>query len=388
MSSSLSARRRSARALAVATAALASTALLTAPALAAAPHHPAGDRQQGGAPVFVQSDNPSGNTVTAYHRNADGTLTQAGVHATGGLGGVLAGSAVDHLASEGSLVLDRRHQLLYAVNAGSDTVTVFAVHADRLQRVQVIGSGGSFPVSVAIHGDLVYVANALDGGSVQGFLRVGDRLVRIPAWHRGLGLDPSATPQFTHTPGQIGFTPDGGGLVVTTKAAANTIDVFPLTGGAPSARPVVTSTPDAVPFGFAFDPAGRLQVTEAGPNAVATFTVGRHGALTAVSTVATGQAATCWITATGQHLYASNAGSGTLSGFTAADHGGLTALGTTATDGGTVDAAASSDGQYLYAQTGAQGIVDEFRVGHDGALTGIGSVTVPGATGGEGIAAG
>ncbi|MHA6758515.1 lactonase family protein [Streptacidiphilus sp. PAMC 29251] len=390
--SSIRAARSRARTLAVATAVAAATALFAAPAFAAGANEGGSHGEGGGhgAPVFVQSDNTAGNTVVAYHRNADGTLTQTGVYATGGLGGVLAGSAVDHLASEGSLVLDQRHQLLYAVNAGSDSVTVFAVHGDRLQRLQTVSSGGQFPVSVAVHGDLVYVANALGGGSVQGFTRVGDRLVRIPSWHRGLGLDPAATPQFTHTPGQIGFTPDGRELIVTTKAAANSIDVFPLSGfGAPAAAPVVTSTPGAVPFGFAFDPAGRLQVTEAGPNAVATYTVGWHGALTAVGTpVATGQAATCWIAATGHHLYASNAGSGSLSGFQVGSHGTPAALGNTATDGGTVDATASADGRFLYAQTGAKGIVDEFRVGHDGTLTAIGSVTVPGAVGGEGIAAG
>lgn len=390
MSSTHPSRRRTARALTVAAAVAAATALLTAPALAAAPHCPPGGGGSGqGLPVFAQSDDPTGNTVVAYHRNGDGTLTQAGVYATGGHGGMLTGSVVDHLASEGSLVLDQRHHLLYAVNAGSDTVTVFAVHGDRLQRVQVLSSGGDFPVSIAVHGDLVYVANALGGGSVQGFVQAGGRLVPVRSWHRGLGLDPDATPQFTNTPGQIGFTPDGSELVVTTKAVGNSIDVFPLNPlGAPSAEPVVTSTPGAVPFGFAFDQAGRLQVTEAGPNAVATFTVGRHGRLTAVGQVATGQAATCWITATGKHLYASNAGSGSLSGYTAADHGALTPLGDTMTDGGTVDAAATGDGHYLYVQTGATGTVDEFRIGHDGSLTRIGAVTVPGGVGGEGIAAG
>ena len=384
---------RLARTLAVATAvaAVAGSALLATPAFAAA--HPAGGHTGGGhghsAPVFVQSDNTAGNTVVAYHRNADGTLTQAGVYPTGGHGGVLTGSVVDHLASEGSLVLDQDHQLLYAVNAADSTVTVFAVHGDRLQRVQVVSSGGTFPVSVAVHGDLVYVANALNGGSIQGFVRAGDRLVRIPSWHRDLGLDPAGAPQFTHTPGQIGFTPDGSQLVVTTKAAANSIDVFPLSRtGAPSAAPVVTATPGAVPFGFAFDPAGRLQVTEVGPGAVATFTVGRHGTLAQTGSAVTNQAATCWIAATGHHLYTSNAGSGSLSGFRVGSRGALTALGNTATDGGTVDATAGSDGRFLYAQTGAQGIVDEFAVARDGSLTPIGSVTVPGATGGEGIAAG
>ena len=56
--------------------------------------------------MFVQTDNPAGNQVVAYHRNADGTLVGAGAYATGGVGGVLNGSQVDHLASQGSLTYD------------------------------------------------------------------------------------------------------------------------------------------------------------------------------------------------------------------------------------------------------------------------------------------
>src|SRR5579862_3857289 len=56
--------------------------------------------------VFVQTDNLAGNQVVAYHRAPDGTLTQAGTYATGGLGGQLSGSVVDHLASQGSLTYD------------------------------------------------------------------------------------------------------------------------------------------------------------------------------------------------------------------------------------------------------------------------------------------
>jgi 6-phosphogluconolactonase (cycloisomerase 2 family) len=270
------------------------------------------------------------------------------------------------------------------VNAGSDTVTVFAVHGTHLRRVQEISSGGSFPVSVTFHGDRVYVANTLGGGSVQGFVRTGERLVKVPSWNRNLGLDKA-----TSAVGQISFTPDGSKLVVTTKASGQSIDVFPVGAhSGPSARPVVTSTPGAVPFGFAFDSAGRLRVTEAGTNSVGTFTVGRDGRLTAKGTVPTGQTATCWAVAAGNHLYVSNAASGTLSGYRVGAQGQLTALGNTATDAGTVDAAASSDGRYLYVQTGIKGLVDEFRVGANGSLTAIGSVEVPGGVGGEGIAAG
>ena len=102
---------------------------------------------------------------------------------------------------QGALTLDREHDLLYATNSGSDTVTVFRVRGDRLTRLQTIGSGGGFPVSVAVHDDLVYVLNAREGGTVQGFRLLGSRLIRIPSWNRRLGLDPAATPEFTHTPG-------------------------------------------------------------------------------------------------------------------------------------------------------------------------------------------
>jgi 6-phosphogluconolactonase (cycloisomerase 2 family) len=368
--------------------ALATTAVFAGSASAAAGRGAPASRGAGHA-VFVQTDNLAGNAVIAYRRNGDGTLTKVGAYPTGGLGGMLAGSVADHLASQGSLTYDARHGLLFAVNAGSDTVSVFAVAGDRLALVQVISSGGAFPVSVAVHGDNAYVLNALDGGSIQGFTVHGGRLTLDSARNRALGLDPAATPQFTHTPGQVGFTADGRQLVVTTKANGSDIDVFNLNGkGAPAAAPVVNPEPGAVPFSFVLDGKGRLLLTEAGPNAVATFTVNPDGTVSQDASAATGQAATCWITEIGPLVYASNAGSSNLAGFATARHTPvLTPLGTTATDPGTVDSAASADGHYLYAQTGVNGIVDEFAVHHGGALTPVGSVTVPGGAGGEGIVA-
>ena len=169
--------------------------------------------------VFVQTDNIAGNQIVAYHRDHDGTLTPADTYATGGLGGVLNGSAVDHLGSQGSLASDPGHGLLYAVNAGSNTVSVFSVSGDRLWLRQVVGSGGTFPVSIAVHGNLVYVLNAEDGGSVSGYWVSDGRLHPIWGSTRSLGLTiPTDTTQFTHTPGQVAFSPDGSQLIVTTKA--------------------------------------------------------------------------------------------------------------------------------------------------------------------------
>jgi DNA-binding beta-propeller fold protein YncE len=366
-----------------ATIAAALAAATAGPAVASAPV-----QRPSSTAVFAQNDNPDGNAIAAYDRAADGSLNQAGVYSTGGRGGVLGGSVVDHLASQGSLAYDRDKSQLIAVNAGSNTITVFAVESDRLIRRQVLPTLGSFPVSVAVHGDVVYVLNARDGGSIQGYRRVGALLAPIRTWHRALGLDPDATPEFLTTPGQVAFTPDGGKLLVTTKGNTSAIDVFNVNAvGGVSLHPIVTSLPGAMPFATTFDSAGNLAVTEAGPNAVAAFRINAEGTLTQVSSIATGQAATCWIIRVGDTLYASNAGSGTLSEVRETPSEPLALLGTVTTDSGTVDAAASSDGRFIYAQTGAAGNIDAFRVGANGTLTRVGSVTVPGAVGGEGIVA-
>jgi 6-phosphogluconolactonase (cycloisomerase 2 family) len=375
------------RSLAGAAAVIAVAALATAGPAAARTHRFFGFGQADPGAVFVQSDAlTGGNTVTAYERGADGTLSAAATYPTGGNGGQLAGSVVDHLASQNSLVYDARAGLLFAVNAGSNTVTEFAVSGDRLRRLQIVDSGGVFPNSIAVHGHLVYVLNALGGGTVQGYRIVSDQLVPLAGSSRALGLNPNATPQFTTVPGDIAFTPDGRSLLVTTKANGNDIDVFGVDpSGVLSASPVVNSEPGLVPFALAFEPGDQVAVAEAGPSDVQTFALGSNGVLAPIDSVATGQAATCWIAADGPLLFTGNAGSGTESRLVDL-FGSLSVLGATNTDAGTVDGAVSPDGRFLYVQTGAAGIVDEFRVGFGGTLTEIGSVPVPNGVGDEGIA--
>ena len=361
---------------------IAASLLVALPAQAApAPPSPTG------APVFVLNDDSAGNAVIAYDRTATGALVEAGRYPTGGAGGALGGADVDKTASQGALAYDRAANLLYAVNPGSDTVTMFAVFGDRLVRRQVLSSGGAFPVSIAVHGNQVYVLDARNGGSVQGYIRVGSHLVLVPTWHRDLGLDTQQTPEFPGTPGQVAFSPDGHQLLITTKNGGNSIDVFAVGPLGPSATPTVHPLPGALPFGVTFDEHGHLVVTEVGRNVVATFALGGDGTLTQLAEAATGQAATCWVVAADGEVYVSNTVSDTLSAYSVAGDGALTADGITATDAGTIDAAVSSDGRFLYVQAGAAGQVDEFRIGAHGALTPVGSVTVPAAVGGEGIVA-
>jgi 6-phosphogluconolactonase (cycloisomerase 2 family) len=366
------------------------SAAVTAAAAALAVAGGSASATGGSRAVFVQTDNTAGNQIVVYDRAVSGAVTQAGTYNTGGLGGQLPGSVVDHLASQGSLAYDRENGLLYAVNAGSNTISVFAVLGDQLALRQTIGSGGKFPASITVHQGVVYVLNAKDGGRLQGFAVHAGALVAIPGSGRALGLATSEEPQFVHTPGQVQFSPSGSQLIVTTKAAGSAIEVFGVSpiSGRPSPSPVVNPEPGTVPFAVTFDREGHLIVAEAGTNALASFALAANGTVSLLNAVGTGQAATCWVvTADGRYLFASNAGSASLTAFQAGGQS-LTSLGNTTTDGGTVDATTAENGRFLYVQTGAAGIVDEYAIGAKGALTAIGSVTVPGALGGEGIAAG
>jgi 6-phosphogluconolactonase (cycloisomerase 2 family) len=357
---------------------VASASAATRPAPASPAHRPG---LQAGSAVFVMTDNTAANAVVAYHRAHDGALALAGTYYTHGLGGVLSGSVVDHTASQGALTYDRASGLLFAVNPGSNNVSVFKVWGDQLRLSQVIWSGGDFPVSVTVHGNHAYVLNALGGGTLSGYHISGGWVAPIPG--------STAATAFTGTPGQVTFSPDGRSLFVTTKAATNAVDVFAVhPDGTLSATPTVNTLAGDVPFAVAFGRSGQVLVSEAGPNAVATFSLRSGGVLAQLAVSDTGQMATCWIVRDGRYFYASNAGSGSVSGYSVGSSGSLTARGNTATDAGTVDAAAAGHGRFLYVQTGKSGIVDEFAVGAGGSLTPIGSVTVAGAVGGEGITAG
>jgi len=350
-------------------AAVAAAALAAAHASAASP----------GSVVWVQTNEPSGNNVVVYDRGSDGRLTEAGTYATGGAGGVATpGTESDHLASQGSLVYDAADQLLFAVNAGSDSVSAFSVHGDELQLESVVSSGGQFPASIAVHGRLVYVLNSGGAGIVQGFRIAGDHLVRIPGSARTLGLANTDPPNFLTAPGQVGFTPDGQQLLVTTKASQNSIDVFQVgLNGRLSQAPVSNTSATPVPFAFTFTPTGRLAAGEAGASAVSTYEIGSDGTLTDAKSQADGQAALCWITRVGDHYYVSNTGSNTLSGYTIASDGQPSLVGATgvvaATEPGPIDSTSPPGTSFLYAETGS-GTVDEFSVNPDGSLAQLGVI--------------
>lgn len=341
--------------------------------------------------VFVQTNDANGNVIAVFAEHPDGRLSLQQTVPTGGLGGQAAGSVADRLASQGSLAYDKNDQLLFAVNAGSDTLSVLSVQDDKVSLAQVVSTGGQFPASVAVYGDLVYVLDAGGSGTLTGYRIHEDRLVPLSGSSRSLGLSNATPPNFLASPGQVGFSPDGSELIVTTKASTSSLDVFSVeASGLLSAAPTVTADPGNVPFAFTFSSTGQLVAAEAGDSTVHTYALGSGGALTSLSaSVPDGQTALCWITAADGYYYVANAGSDTISAYSVAANGTPSLVGTTGvvatTDGGPIDLAASADGSDLYVEAGAVGNVDEFHVNADGSLDDLGSVAGLGA-GIEGIA--
>jgi len=340
--------------------------------------------------LFVETDATTGNTIISYTRGADGTISYAGTYATGGLGLAAPGAVADPLASQSGLTLIDNAKLLVATNPGSNTVSVFAVDGSRLDLVQQIDSGGTFPNSVSSSGNLVAVLNAGGTGSVAEFRLVGDRLKALDNQVRPLGLTKTGVPGFLYIAGQVGYTPDGSHLVITTKHSTDSFDVFSVgANGQLGSAPVVTPADKPVPFAFNFDGAGNLVAVEAGGSFVSTYAVHADGTLTLIgASVSDGAAALCWISSSKGFFFGDNAGSATVSSFTENGTGAPILVNANAgtTHAGTTDSSVSPDGNFLYVQSGGAGTLDVFSIGSTGTLTPVETVfNMPVAS--EGIAA-
>jgi 6-phosphogluconolactonase len=310
--------------------------------------------------VYVLSNQPSGNAVITYTRAADGTLNPSGSYATGGTG---TGAG---LGSQGAVVVDDTESFLYAVDAGSSTLTSFRIGEAGLERVGTVSSQGSTPISVTAHGDRVYTVNAGGTGNIAGFSVTDGVLTPLASSVHPLSSDAAG-------PGQIAFTPDGSQLLVTEKAT-NRIDVFNLdTDGRPASMASVPSS-GAVPFGFDFDNKGHALVSEAAASTASSYSVNPSGLQTISASVPTTENAACWLAATsnGKFAYTGNAGGSlSISGFRVQPSGSLSLLtpgGKTATTaGGVTDLATSRNSQFLYSRLG-NGTIAAFQIQSDGSL--------------------
>jgi 6-phosphogluconolactonase len=307
--------------------------------------------------VYTMSNDPSGNAVLAFQQQGE-ALVSAGTFPTGGKG------TGGGLGNQGALAVSDDGETLLVVNPGSDDISVFRVEHRRLTLVEKVGSGGTRPISIAIHEDWVYVLNAGGAGNITGFeLTAQDKLKLIPGSTRPLSGSSTA-------PAQIEFTPSGDTLVVTEKAT-QIIDTYAVDDEGIATGPIVQRSNGATPFGFSFTRRGVLVVSEAfggAPNASAVSSYAlKNGDLTLLSgSVPTFQTAACWIVITknGKFAYASNTGSNNISSYRVRRNGtlALQEAVATPTGGAPIDMALSRNSRFLYVLNSASNSIQVFRV--------------------------
>jgi 6-phosphogluconolactonase (cycloisomerase 2 family) len=339
--------------------------------------------------VYVNNNSAIHNTVAGFDRHRDGTLTPlpGSPFMTGGVGtGTPTGSA-------GAIQFSSNGRYVLAVDAASDDISVLKVSKDgSLELVDTEDSNGTTPLSIAVHRDLVYVANAGAGGSnYTGFrLRHGGNLEPISGSTVPLPDDAM--------PGHVLFSGDGrtlAGTRVGPNAGPSYIDSFRVDhDGRLTAAPGSPFPAQKIgPFGSAFRPTNphQLFVSNAHDGALAgsvsAYDVGRDATLTPIgdSPFLDHQTAPCWVEIShdGKYLFAINTASSSISSYWIAKDGSMTLLGSTPFKSPTglrpFDARLDPKGKFLYVVDAGAKAVSVFAV-DGGTLTELASspVAIPG----------
>jgi hypothetical protein len=366
----------------------------------AAGNHPRGA-------VYTQSNDPAGNKVIVFDRFKGGTLVKRDAVSTGGLGSsqsVGCGPGCPILDSQNAVVVSENEKLVFAVNAGSDTVSSFRETNSGLQLVDQESSGGDMPESLALHNDVLYVLNVATEntngttGNIYGY-RVSSNGQLTP--NGSSQTLPDAAPgDHSFDPRAIGFKPNGKVIVVTEifggfeTGPPGKIVTF-VVGSHGQAGPGVSHpSSDIAPFGFAFDNSNHLVVSnihDPAPHAIGTvssYEVSNSGDVTPINTVSSGGQLPCWVAISkdGKHAYVVNTGAGDparTTRFKLGPHGTLTgpqgAPAEHTGDFAQTDIDMSRGSKYVYvlapqvAPPFGPSHIDIWRRHHDGSLTFIGS---------------
>jgi 6-phosphogluconolactonase len=318
--------------------------------------------------VYVMTNDARFNAVVAFNRGRNGVLVDAGTFSTVGRGtGV-------PLGSQGALILNDDATFVFAVNAGSDTISSFVVNDDGLGRIGTFNSRGVRPISLAVRGDVLYVLNAGGLANVAGFRVLEDgALSPIAGSKQSLS---AAAPD----PADVVFGADGSTLVVTERAT-QTIDVFPVDANGVAGPGSAEPSAGVEPLGGAVDAAGHLLVAEAfngspGRSAVSSYAVSGTDLETISASVGTTQTSGGRIVLdeTAGYAYVTDAGSGAVSSLAVAADGSLSladgAAGRLPRNSAPTDEALTLDGRYLYVLSPVLGRIARFDAG-GAQLTGL-----------------
>jgi len=252
---------------------------------------------------------------------------------------------------------------------------VFRVDGARLELVGTVPSGDA-PRSIAERDGAVFVMNTGKPGIAS--FRLSD-----------MGLAPTMggeTPLAAADadPAQIGFTPDGGRLVVTQRGA-DAIAAYPVREDGTLGEPSSVMSSGPTPYGFAFTSNGTLVVTEAfraekGAAAASSYATGEGTVTARTRSLANGMSEICWavVTPDDRFAYTTNFAESTVSRFAIASDGSIALEDAAAasvgdTRPGLRDEAVTDDGQFLFAIDADGGSVMGWRIGTDGSLSMAGS---------------
>jgi len=332
--------------------------------------------------AYVNDNTAGANTVAGFDRHSDGSLTPI-PDSPFSIGGAGLGKG---LASQGAIQLSSDGRFLLAVDAGSNQISVSWLGFGGVPHPvgPPVSSGGSEPVSIAVSGDLVYVANAgASATNITGF-RLAPWGVLYPIPGSTVTLPAGSGPD------DVLFDPRGHKLVVdldnTSSIASFHVRHDGLLEAAPGS-PIAAQGPG--PFGAEFRPTNpsQLFVSNAhggeGKGTVSAFLVAHTGQLAPIgaSPFANAQTASCWVEIShdGNFLFTVNTASGTISRYAINPDGSLVLLGSTSfgsAGAGAVDARLSPDGKTLLVDGSKAGVIASFAV-NGGELTQLESSPTP-----------
>ncbi len=269
--------------------------------------------------LYTESNDAGLNSIIMYTMGDDGSLTLQSTTNSGGAGAGIG------LGSQGALELDANNEFLFAVNAGSNSISSFNVGADgSLMLVSTVSSGGEMPVSLTCWGDYLYVVN-FGSSNINGYMIGADgSLSVIPGTNKPLSAENAE-------PAQIKFNPNGEVLYITEKRTNRITEYLVNDMG-------VANTMDwrhskgVTPFGFDFARDLYMVVSNAEgglPDAstVVSYLTNETGLVNDINgAIPNFQAAACWVsvTARGRYAYVTNTGSNTISSYYVNQMGELT----------------------------------------------------------------
>lgn len=324
--------------------------------------------------VYIQSNDANQNAVLNYaqdHRTGSLTLEQTVMSGGKGAGG--------GLGSQGAVALSKDHHWLFAVNAGSNSISSFKVDAEGdITLSHTVNSQGKFPVSVCVYENLVYVVNQVSS-NIAGFKLDNDgNLTFITNSKQKLSV-PNAIPA------QIAFAPFGGSVIVSERFG-NTISTFAVdasTGAAGTG--IFTPSAGDEPFGFDFSRDKYMIVSN---TAFATANLGSctsyEGFLhpKAVNGVVPNyQTATCWVSTTndGRYAFTTNTQSNNITSYYVNSNGSVYFLSWSIINTGNtpIDLKVSGDNRFVYCINSMSHTISKFKRGAYGTLSDIGKVNIP-----------